>query len=80
VPIADRVVMMPDVESVQLKDQHAIRDQTLVLSPAVRTLTAEGALVPAAARFDIGDRDERLWPRVSLVGQPSAALGQRAKQ
>ena len=57
VRIADRAVMMLDVESVQLKNQHTVRYQTLVLFAAVRALASEETLIPAAARFDIGHCD-----------------------
>ena len=39
--IADRPMVVCDVETVQLEDEDAIRDQPLVFRPAVLALTAE---------------------------------------
>ena len=58
--ITDRPVAVFDLKTVQLEDQRTIRDQSLIFRPAVRALTAEETLVPPAARFDIGHRNERL--------------------
>src|SRR5262245_1867749 len=64
--VADRPVVVCDLEAVQLEDQHAVRDQALVLAAAVRALTAEEALVPPTAHFDIGHRDKGLGTHENL--------------
>jgi hypothetical protein len=58
--ITNRPVVVCDFEAVQLHDQLAIGNQSLIFAPAVRALTAKQALVPPAARFDVGHRDEGL--------------------
>ncbi len=64
--IADATMVMFHVPSMQLKDQPAIRDQSLILRAAVRTLTAEETLIPATARFDVARAHERLWMHKNL--------------
>ena len=51
--ISDTAMMMLDIPSVQLKNQPALRNQPLILSAAMRTLTAKETLIPATARFNI---------------------------
>ena len=53
VRIADSAVVMLHIPSVQLKDQPVTRDQSLVLPAAMRTLTAEEALIPTTARLNV---------------------------
>ena len=78
--ITDRPVAVFDLKTVQLEDQRTIRDQSLIFRPAERALTAEKTLVPPAAPFDIGHRDERLRTHQNLRRRttyraPSAQLG-----
>ena len=58
--ITDLPMVVLDLKAVQLEDQHTCRDQSLIFRPAVRALTTEETLVPPAARFDIGHRDQGL--------------------
>jgi hypothetical protein len=58
--IPDRAVVVCDLKTVQLEDEAAFGDQSLVLRPAVRTLTAKEVLIPLAACLDVGDRNEGL--------------------
>jgi hypothetical protein len=60
IAVADRTMMVVDIEAVQLKDELAIRSQTLILGTAMITPAAKQTLVPLAACFHIGDSDERL--------------------
>ena len=53
--IADAPMIMLDVPVVQLKNERAIRYETLIMWAAVITLTAEQALIPATARFNVAD-------------------------
>jgi hypothetical protein len=46
---------------VQLEDQCATRNQSLIFRGAVRALATEEALVPSAASFDITHANEGLW-------------------
>ena len=64
--ITDRPVAVFDLKTVQLEDQRTIRDPTPIFRIAARALTAEETLVPPAARFDIGHRDERLRTHQNL--------------
>jgi hypothetical protein len=54
-------VMVLDVPLVQLEDQCATRNQSLIFRRAVRALATEEALVPSAASFDITHANEGLW-------------------
>jgi hypothetical protein len=54
-------MVMVDLEAVELKDELAVPDQTLVLPSAVRAVTTQEPLVPSAARLDVGHRNEGLW-------------------
>jgi hypothetical protein len=53
---------MFDLPVVQLEDECAARDQPLVIGVSMCAPTAQETPIPPAARFDVGDRDERLWP------------------
>ncbi len=64
--IADRPVMVPDLEGVQLEDQRVTRNQPLVFGTTVRALTPEEALIPSAAGFDVTHGDKRLWMHQDL--------------
>ena len=52
--VADRAVMMLDIPTVQLKNQPAVRNKSLILGAAMIALAAEESLIPATARLDIG--------------------------
>jgi hypothetical protein len=58
--IANRPVMVFDVEAVQLQDQHAMRGQSLIFMAAMRAIAAKQALIPPAAGLDIGNGNEGL--------------------
>lgn len=66
--ITDWIVVVSDAKTMQLEDEHAIGNQPLILGSTVRALAAEEVLVPAAARFDIGHRNERLGTHPSRRG------------
>lgn len=61
--ITDRPVMVMDLEAVELKHQHTIADQPLVLGSAMCAPAAQEALIPLAARLDVGHGNERLGTR-----------------
>jgi hypothetical protein len=67
VRIADRSVVVIDLNAVQLQDQPVIRHQSLIFRAAVRALAPEQTLVPAAARFDIGHCNEGLGTHFGIV-------------
>ena len=67
--IADWSVVVCDLEAVQLEYQYTVRDQPLVVRPAVRTVTAEEVLIPTTARFHIGGGYQRLGTHSNLHGQ-----------
>lgn len=58
--IPEQTVMVLDVPIVQLEDQISVRDQSLIIRPAVITLTAKETLIPTTARFDIMNANEGL--------------------
>ena len=58
--VPEWAVMVLDLPIVQLEDQRSVRDQSLVVGPAVVALTAKEALIPATARFDVVYANERL--------------------
>ena len=51
--IPKSTVMVLDLPIVQLEDQISVRDQSLVIRPAVAALAAKEALIPTTARLDI---------------------------
>jgi NAD dependent epimerase/dehydratase family enzyme len=53
-----------DLEGVELQYEFAVSRQAFVLGPPMGAFESQQALVPAAAGFDIGDGDERLWSHV----------------
>lgn len=67
VRIADRSVVVIDLDAVQPQDQPVIRDQSLIFRAAVRALAPEQTLVPAATRFDIRHCDEGLGTHFGIV-------------
>ena len=67
VGISDAGMMMLYIPSVQLKNQPALRNEPLVLGPAMGALAAKETLIPATARLDIGHANEWLWIHTNLV-------------
>ena len=55
--IPDRQVVVLDLEAMELKNQVAVGNKPIVLGSAVGALTSQQTLVPAAARFNVGDSD-----------------------
>ncbi len=66
--ISDAAMVMLDVPSVQLKNQPAVRNEPLILSAAMRTLTAKQVLIPAAARLNIAHADKGLGMHTNFPG------------
>jgi hypothetical protein len=60
VGIADGPMMVFDLETVQLKNQLAVRSQLFVVRTAMTASATEQTLIPPAAGFDISDCDEGL--------------------
>lgn len=60
VPVANRNMVVMNVETVQLKNQLATRDQLLIFPPAVIPGAAEQSLIPPATRFNISHGDQGL--------------------
>jgi hypothetical protein len=58
--IADRNVMVADLEAMQLKNQLALVDQLLVFGTPVAAPAAQQTLIPPATCFHIGYGDEWL--------------------
>ena len=54
IAVANRPMMVFNLEAVQLKDQLAIRNQLLVLGASMEAPAAQQPLVPSAAGFHIG--------------------------
>ena len=76
--ITDRSVVVFDLKAVQLQDQHAVGDQSLIFRAAVRALAAEQTLVPPAARFDVGHCDEGLGTHRDIHSSLAAGDAVRA--
>ncbi len=55
ISIPYRTMVMIGIKTVQLKDKFVPRSQTLVFFPAVIARAPEQVLIPATARFDVGD-------------------------
>ena len=60
VRIANGAVIVIRFKGVQLKNKFAILNQPLINGTSVIASAAQQALVPAAARFHIGDRNQRV--------------------
>jgi hypothetical protein len=60
IAVADRPMVVFNLEAVQLKNQSAVRNQLLVLGASMGAPAAQQALIPSAAGFYIGYCDERL--------------------
>ena len=65
--ISDTTMMMLHIPSVQLKNQPTSRDQSFILLAAMRTLTAEEALIPTTARLNIAHANKGLWTHTNFV-------------
>ena len=73
--IANGAVMIVPVPAMQLKNEASLRNEPLIIRAAVRALTAQQMLIPAAAGLDVTDANERLGTH----GQRLNAKGQRLK-
>jgi hypothetical protein len=58
--IPEWTVLVLDVPIVQLEDQISLRDQSLIIRPAVAALTAKETLIPTTARLDVVHANEGL--------------------
>jgi len=58
--IPEWTVVMLDMPIVQLQDQSSMRDQPLILRPAVVAPATQETLIPATARLDVMHANERL--------------------
>ena len=67
VGISDAGMMMLHIPSVQLKNQPAMRNEPLVIGPAMGALAPKETLIPATARLDIGHANKWLWIHTTLV-------------
>ena len=67
VTTANRAVMMFYLEAVQLKDKLPFRNQLFVCGAPMIAPAAQQTLVPSAARFHIGHRDQRLGTHSASV-------------
>src|SRR5688572_11602890 len=65
--ISDTPMMMLHIPSVQLEDQPVTQDQPLIIPAAMRTLTAEQALIPATARLNIAHANKGLGMHTNFV-------------
>src|ERR1043166_1007128 len=61
VRVADGTVMMFHIPTVQLKNQPAVRNESLILGAAMVALTAEETLIPATAGLNVTHANEGLW-------------------
>ncbi len=71
--IANRAVMMLRLPAMQLHEQLAIRNQLLVMASTVAALASQKTLVPATARFNISNTNERLWTHWQLNSSSTTA-------
>jgi hypothetical protein len=62
-------VVVFDGPVMKLKDQLPVPDQTFVLGAAMGALAVEKTLIPPAAGFDVGHRDERLRSHRATVNR-----------
>ena len=58
--IPEWAVMVLDVPIVQLENQLSVRDQSLIMRPAVAALTTKKTLIPTTARLDVMHANEGL--------------------
>ena len=65
--IADTTVVMLHIPPVQLKDQAAVRNEPLIFTAAMRTLTGKEALIPATARLNIAHANKGLWAHKNIM-------------
>lgn len=66
ITVAERAVVECDFKAVQLEYDCRVRNQPLVLRPAVRTLTAGELLRPATARVRVRDGYQGLGAHPNL--------------
>jgi hypothetical protein len=78
VTIADQSVMMFNVEAMQLKDEPPIRNQLFICGATMITLAAQQMLVPPAACFHIGHRDQGLGVHAISLSTPKRFRGTSA--
>jgi hypothetical protein len=69
--VADGAVMMLDIPTVQLKNQPAVRNKSLILGAAMIALAAEESLIPATARLDVAHANQGLWIHRNHVNSSS---------
>ena len=74
VGIADGAVMVLHVPAVQLQNQPAVRDESLILSAAVVTLTTQEALIPAAACLDVTHANQGLRAHMKDIYRSTAVI------
>ena|SRR5947209_7597758 len=72
IAVGYRPVMVLYFKAVQLKDELTIRDQLFICRASMITPAAEQTLIPPAARFHVGDGDQRLRTHPSSVSSPAA--------
>jgi hypothetical protein len=60
-------VMVFHRKVVQLEYEHIVRDEPLIVRPAMGALAPEQLLIPSATRLDIVDRDQGLWAHRYLL-------------
>ena len=67
VGISESAMVMLHIPSVQLKNQPAVRNEPLILAPAMGALAPKETLIPATARLDIGHANKWLRVHMNLV-------------
>jgi hypothetical protein len=75
--IANRAVVVLNLEVVQLKHKALIVDQALVFGAAMRASASEQALIPETARLDVVHGDEWLWTHIASNFPSSYTLAER---
>ena len=67
VGISKSAMVMLHIPSVQLKNQSAVRNEPLILRPAMGALAPKETLIPATARLDIRHANKWLGIHRNLV-------------
>jgi hypothetical protein len=65
--IADPTMMMFHIKSMQLEDQNAVRNQSLVFRPSVCAPAAQEPLIPAATCLDVTDCNKGLGTHGAFI-------------
>jgi hypothetical protein len=65
--IADAPMVVFHAKGMELQDQDAATFESLVLLAAMRALTTQQPLVPAATRFNLAHAYEWLWTHAQVV-------------